>query len=266
MDKLFAAADWIIAEPPHVHVALGSDFYTTMSRFQKLEDAALKLAEKDGISLIYPDKRASLGEVALKAAEANGHMIDLDRLTDSGSAIADAAPAIAKAAIQARYEALLALTCEVPPTGNWLYVLADLARPAGAPDLLIDQVPDLIEQHPSVSIFQVPPETATELATTLRDTCQALRMKYEDQSIRFPTKPLVAVLKWLWNNLDKIAIAAEGIARVVEAERQRQKEEAERRAEQERIDQGIRNARPLSGAEDHVDRFDSNRDFIRGLC
>lgn len=261
----------IIGEP-HVRVVLGTDHWNAMERLEKIEVAARKIADKDGVDLNFDGKRNAFSRVALHAGvsedERSDDQIDqiISGFVNSDHDLARRAPIIARAMLQGSYEALVSVVSEVEPAGNWLYIFADLARPLDAQDLLIDKVPDLIDFHPQTSVFDVPQDAARELANTFQEITDKVRQQYDAQVGLIPVKPFVKGLKWLWQNLEKLAISANWIATVVEEATKKYKEEAERQAEQDRINRGISEARPLAGAENHVDSFDRNRDFLHGLA
>jgi hypothetical protein len=186
-----------------------------------------------------------------------------------------------------QYNALVHVACNVVPIGNWSIVLGDLLGNVYG-DLNSKKLTSLVKDHPGTSISALSDTDLQILVARFVDMRDSLRAKEESSREAGLGSAIGKALKWLWENSDKIIFFYEAYenamerARQADEERKRAEEEkrkadeaaaaaAAAKARQEADEQLERLARgegisALEHAEDHVDAFERNRDFIERTC
>jgi hypothetical protein len=147
--------------------------------------------------------------------------------------------------------------------GMWPIVTYDLMRRLDS-ELLHPRVPALVARHPE-------PVTAEDIGANDARRVQAVfRSAADELQARLPS---LATLKKIAEALERaaerfllISSLAEFIAERWERFQQARADREAADREVERFREALREARPIDGAEDHVDAFERNRDFLKGLA
>lgn len=161
--------------------------------------------------------------------------------------------------MKVRYNSLCAATCELKPIGCWPLIIADLLGALESKHLISDSLgPSLVSIHPQEPIVAINYGNVLEMKQRFRWAKTSLQLRL---TLTAPQSSKAKILKIIIERLGQFLVVMEALEKFKEWYDKAKAEIERLRAEWE-----WRNLEPLRGAEDHVDAFERNRDWISRTC
>lgn len=161
--------------------------------------------------------------------------------------------------LKTNYNGLCRAACEVKPVGCWPLAIADLLGAIDSKHLLSDSLGGrLVDIHPREPITEIHYGNVLEMRQRFRVAKANLQLRL---NLTAPQSSKAKAIKKIIDRLGEMLIVMEAL-QLFKEWYDKAKAEVERfRAERE-----WRSLEPLRGAEDHVDAFERNRDWISRTC